>query len=186
MSESKKTQWHPPFCAAMKLELKDNKKDLSFESELPLNTKPIQLDLLVIKKQKKAIIQNEVGRIFQQHNLFEYKSPEDGLGIDVYFKTPATDKDDKENADSVFQLALAENETIFNKLKEIPEMNEALIKLMKPELDAATANAKNECITKLSEAAKRLKQGSSEKKLLDEGFDPDIVKSANELLAALS
>ncbi|WP_029201334.1 hypothetical protein [Oribacterium sp. NK2B42] len=89
MSESKKTQWHPPFCAAMKLELKANKKDLCFESEHTLNTKPIQLDLLVIKKRKKAKIQNEIGRIFRQHNIFEYKSPEDELGIDVYFKTLA-------------------------------------------------------------------------------------------------
>jgi len=283
MSESKKTQWHPPFCAAMKLELKANKKDLCFESEHTLNTKPIQLDLLVIKKRKKAKIQNEIGRIFRQHNIFEYKSPEDELGIDVYFKTLAyaclykanaeeengirssditislvregmtttlinwlknnccdiveiypgifyvtgekvifptqliissrlndsehqwlkaltnkmeepeakrlvssvrslTDKDDKDNADSVLYLAMKENESLFNKLKEVPEMNEALIKLMKPELDAA----KIEGVTELSEATKRLKEGYTDEKLLTEGFDPDIVKSANELLAALS
>ncbi|MBP3195755.1 MAG: hypothetical protein J6N21_01960, partial [Butyrivibrio sp.] len=78
-----------PFCAAMKLELKANKKDLSFETERTLNTKPIQIDLLVIKKQKHAKIINEVGRFFRQHNIFEYKSPDDELGIDEYFKTIA-------------------------------------------------------------------------------------------------
>ena len=78
MSEFKKTQWHPPFCAAIKLELKANKKDLSFESEHTLNTKPIQIDLLVIKKLQDVNIQNEIGRIFKGHNIFEYKSPEDG------------------------------------------------------------------------------------------------------------
>lgn len=41
---------------------------------------------------------------------------------------------------------MIENEAIFNKLKEVPEMNEALIKLMKPELDAATDNARKEGI----------------------------------------
>lgn len=93
-----------------------------------------------------------------------------------------TDKDDKDNADSVLYLAMKENESLFNKLKEVPEMNEALIKLMKPELDAA----KIEGVTELSEATKRLKEGYTDEKLLTEGFDPDIVKSANELLAALS
>ena len=93
-----------------------------------------------------------------------------------------TDKNDKDNADSVLYLAMKENESLFNKLKEVPEMNEALIKLMKPELDAA----KIEGVTELSEATKRLKEGYTDEKLLTEGFDPDIVKSANELLAALS
>ena len=275
----------------MKLELKANKKDLSFESELTLNTKPILLDLLVIKKRKNVKIQNEIGRIFRQHNIFEYKSPEDDLGIDEYFKALAyaclykagaekedgikssditislvregitvtlvnwlknnncdiaevypgvfyvtgdiilfptqliissrlgagehqwlkaltskmdqpsakrlvssvealTDKDDKMNADSVLYLAMEENETLFNKLKEIPEMNEALIKLMKPELDAAKAEGKAEGKTQgandLVEVTKRLKNGYTDEKLLSEGFDPDIVKSANELLAAIS
>ena len=89
MSEYEKTQWHPPFCAAMKLELIANKNDLSFDSERTLNTKPIQMDLLVIKRNKDAKIENEIGRIFLQHNIFEYKSPEDELGIDEYFKTLA-------------------------------------------------------------------------------------------------
>lgn len=75
MSEFKKTQWHPPFCAAIKLELKANKEDLSFESEHNLNTKPIQIDLLVIKKLQDVNIQNEIGRIFKGHNIFEYKPP---------------------------------------------------------------------------------------------------------------
>lgn len=132
MSEYEKTQWHPPFCAAMKLELKANKNDLSFDSERTLNTKPIQ----------------------------------------------------------VLHLAMIENEAIFNRLKEVPEMNEALIKLMKPELDAATDNARKEGITEgateLATVIKLLKSGSPVQILLDKGYNPDIVKSANELLAEIS
>ncbi|MBP3195757.1 MAG: hypothetical protein J6N21_01970, partial [Butyrivibrio sp.] len=41
-----------------------------------------------------------------------------------------TDKDDRSYADSVLYLAMEENKALFNKLKEVPEMNEALIKLM--------------------------------------------------------
>ena len=73
-------------------------------------------------------------------------------------------------------------------------MNEALIKLMKPELDAAKnegksegrAEGKTEGANELAEATKRLKNGYTDEKLLKEGFDPSIVESANELLAALS
>ena len=249
MSDFTKTQWHPPFCAAVKLELRANKKDLSFDSERVLNTKPIQLDLLVIKKLQFANIQNEIGKIFRGHNIFEYKSPEDTMNIDAYFKTLSyaciykansptadgikadditvslvhegtpvklinwfkdndcnvteqfpgiyyvtgikalfptqiivssklgaeehewlksltskmnreigerlvlsannlSDKDDKENADSVIQLALAENPNLFKQLKEVPEVCEALNTLMKPELDAAWSNGNNAGIAK--------------------------------------
>ena len=101
-----------------------------------------------------------------------------------------TDKDDRSYADSVLYLAMEENKALFNKLKEVPEMNEALIKLMRPELDAAKnegrAEGRAEVVNELTEVTKRLKKGYTNEKLLKEGFDPDIVKSANELLAALS
>ena len=97
-----------------------------------------------------------------------------------------TDKDDRSYADSVLYLAMEENKALFNKLKEVPEMNEALIKLMRPELDAAKNEGKTEGANELAEVTKRLKNGYTDEILLNEGFDPDIVKSANELLAALS
>ena len=291
MGDFEKKQWHPPFCAAVKLELRANKKDLSFESEHTLNTKPIQIDLLVIKKLQDVDIQNEIGKIFKAHNIFEYKSPKDALGIDEYFKTlayaclykascPSTnsikdddititlvregmprelvkwfknnncnvtekypgiyyvtgkkalfstqlivssklntsehqwlkaltsnmdenvgerlvfsaellsEKDDKENADSVLQLALAENKALFEKMKEVHGMCEALKDLMKPELEEAKniakiegrAEGRAEGVNELSTAIKRLKSGSSVQALIDEGFNPEIVKSAKDVL----
>lgn len=299
MSEFKKTQWHPPFCAAIKLELRANKKDLSFESEHTLNTKPIQIDLLVIKKLQDVNIQNEIGRIFKGHNIFEYKSPEDSLGIDEYFKTLAyaclykannskedgikssditislvrermprslygwlksnncilnerypgvyyvsgekilfqtqlvvssrlnpnehqwlmaltsrmnktagerlvlsardlTEKDDKLNADSILQLAMAENKALFDRLKEGRDMCEALKELMRPEFEAAKAEAEREGLAKglekglaegrsegineLSKAVKLLRTGSTAQELLNKGFAQDIVTSATALL----
>lgn len=286
MSDFEKTQWHPPFCAAVKLELRANKKDLTFDPERVLNTKPIQLDLLVIKKLQFANIQNEIGKIFRGHNIFEYKSPEDTMNIDAYFKTLAyaclykansptsdgikadditvslvhegtpiklikwfknnecevveefagiyyvtgakalfptqiivssklgeeehqwlksltskmskevgerlvlsaknlSDRDDKENADSVLQLALAENPKLFKQLKEVPEMCEALNTLMKPELDAALSEGMTKGATELATAIRRLKKGDTAEQLIKEGFSENVVTSAKELIEEL-
>lgn len=86
MEETKKTQWHPAFCSAVKLELTENKRDLSYNSEYNLNTKPISIDLLVIRKSPDVIINNEIGKIFKGHNIFEYKSPDNNMDIDTFYK----------------------------------------------------------------------------------------------------
>lgn len=85
----KKNQWHPGFCSAVQLELRENREDLNYTREYNLNRKPLQIDLLVIRKEKDAVIKNEIGKIFRGHNIMEYKSPEDELNLDVYFKTLA-------------------------------------------------------------------------------------------------
>lgn len=82
-----KIQWHPAFCAAAELELRLNKADLEFKREYNLSKKPLQMDLLIIEKRKNAQIQNEIGTIFRGHNVIEYKSPDDGMTIDDFFKT---------------------------------------------------------------------------------------------------
>lgn len=82
-------QWHPGFVAAMNLELAGNRADLIYEKEYNLNTKPLAIDLLVIKKESFVRIENEVGRLFRGHNIMEYKSPKDHLDIDVFYKSGA-------------------------------------------------------------------------------------------------
>lgn len=82
-------QWHPGFIGAMNLELKKNRDDLLFEKEYNLNTKPLEVDLLVIKKNAGIQIDNVIGKIFRGHNLFEYKSPKDELDIDTFYKSVA-------------------------------------------------------------------------------------------------
>ena len=42
-----KTQWHPAFCAAMRLELKDV-PTLQFINEFNLTEKPLEVDMLII------------------------------------------------------------------------------------------------------------------------------------------
>lgn len=244
MSEFERTQWHPSFYAAMRLELRENREDLDFEAEKVLNVKPIQLDMLVIRRLQEIVVRNEIGAIFNKYNIFEYKSPEDELGISEYYKTLAyaclykadwskkepkenditislvregkpknliqwfydtgcqvkeiyrgiyyvigekivfptqiivtslfdddshqwlrsltskmdketgenlivsatglTNREDRENADAVLQLAMRENPALFQQLKGVPEMCEALKELMRPEWDAAKAEAKAE------------------------------------------
>ncbi len=84
-----KIQWHSGFVAAMELELTANKRDLLYEREYNLNTKPLEIDLLVIKKDGGILIKNEIGRLFRGHNILEYKAPEDHLNIDTFYKTIA-------------------------------------------------------------------------------------------------
>lgn len=79
-------QWHPGFVAAMELELIEYKGRLYFNSEHNLSKKPLQIDLLVIKKDKPVEITNEIGRIFKKYNIMEYKSPDDSLNIDTLYK----------------------------------------------------------------------------------------------------
>ena len=87
MSETEtKIQWHPGFVAAMNLELEENKDDLIFEDEYNLNTRPLEIDLLIIKKTSDIKIKNEIGAFFREYNVMEYKAPGDSLNVDVMYK----------------------------------------------------------------------------------------------------
>jgi hypothetical protein len=81
-----KNYWHPAFDGAAELEFRDNKGDLEFLREYNLSKEPIRVDLLVVKKIGSVKIKNEIGFIFKEHNILEYKSPGDGMSIDDYFK----------------------------------------------------------------------------------------------------
>ena len=82
-------QWHPAFCSAIELELRENKKDLKYEREHNLSKKPLQIDFLVIRKKQNAIIKNEIGDFFLKNNLFEYKSPGDSMDSGTFYKALA-------------------------------------------------------------------------------------------------
>ena len=84
------TQWHPGFVGAMDLEFREDRNKLIFEKEHNLNTKPLQIDLLIIKKNPKTgSTGNEIGEIFRKYNILEYKSPDEHLDIDVFYKAQA-------------------------------------------------------------------------------------------------
>lgn len=82
----KKVQWHPACFAALNLEFMDNKHELEILQEQPINELPLRIDVLIIKKNNKSNIRNEIGKIFQAYNLIEYKSPDDELDFDAFLK----------------------------------------------------------------------------------------------------
>lgn len=86
LAEENNTQWHPAFTAAIHMEFCENKADLDFHSEVTLNTMPLRVDMILIKKKNKLLVKNEIGRLFQKFNLIEYKSPKDELNYDVFLK----------------------------------------------------------------------------------------------------
>ena len=87
--KSKKLQWHPAFCSALRLELLEDAENLEFTDEFQLTEKPLQIDCTVVKVKKDCKIKNEIGKIFRKHNIFEYKSPKDELNIDTFYKAVA-------------------------------------------------------------------------------------------------
>ena len=85
--KTEKLQWHPAFCAATELELRQDLDVLELIPEYNLSKKPLQIDLVIIKKMDwKRTLQNEIGHIMRVHNILEYKGPGDELTIDSFFK----------------------------------------------------------------------------------------------------
>jgi len=79
-------QWHPAFFAGLQIELSEEAEYLFFESEHMLSSRPMQMDVLVIKKDRERQIRKNIGQIFRTYNIVEYKSPEDSLTIDDFYK----------------------------------------------------------------------------------------------------
>ena len=86
MTDEKNTQWHPAFTGAIHMEFLENKNDLEYQSEVILNTMPLRVDMILIKKRPNILIKNELGKIFKQYNLLEYKSPKDSLNYNSFLK----------------------------------------------------------------------------------------------------
>lgn len=85
--DSQRIQWHPGFYGAAELELIADRDALEFHREFSLSKEPLRVDLLIIKKRRDVVVSNEIGRIFRTYNVIEYKSPDDTLTVDDFFKT---------------------------------------------------------------------------------------------------
>ena len=82
-----KIAWHPAFYGGIELELRKWKADLIFETEHELSKEALLMDMLIIKKSRDIAIDSPYGRTFRTYNVVEYKSPEDTLNIDGFYKT---------------------------------------------------------------------------------------------------
>ncbi len=79
-------QWHQAFYAGLQIEFQTYIDGLVFENEHMLGTKPMQIDVLVVKKNSQVKIEKNIGRIFRTYNIVEYKSPDDYLSTDDFYK----------------------------------------------------------------------------------------------------
>lgn len=84
-NSSESFQWHPAFYAEIQIELEEERENLIFENEHQLGTKPMEIDVLVIKKRETPVSKN-IGRIFRKYNIIEYKSPTDYMSINDFYK----------------------------------------------------------------------------------------------------
>lgn len=84
-----KLQWHPAFGAALRITLRDEMDHLEMREEYLLGRKPLQMDILLIKNPKNIPVRKSIGQIFREHNIIEYKSPDDYVNI-LYTNVPQT------------------------------------------------------------------------------------------------
>jgi hypothetical protein len=86
---AKRINWHPAFVQALQLELFDYKDVLEFKHEYQLTAAPLQIDLIIIKKPEKLLIDKNIARIFKSWNICEYKNPGKSLSIKDFLKVSA-------------------------------------------------------------------------------------------------
>ncbi|MDR0910103.1 MAG: hypothetical protein LBM77_10105 [Spirochaetaceae bacterium] len=79
-------QWHTAAYAALQIELADYLDVLEFSDETQLSSKPLKIDVLIIKKLRDMVIEKNFARIFRTYNIVEYKSGSDYLSIGDLYK----------------------------------------------------------------------------------------------------
>lgn len=85
-NENERIQWHEPFYAALELDFHEDKEELTFEREVELGKNPVRMDMLILHNNSEKQLKSELGHIMRRVNIIEYKSPEDGLTIDDFYK----------------------------------------------------------------------------------------------------
>lgn len=124
-------QWHDGFYAALQIELKGESARLRFCSEYELYKKSLRIDTVVIKESDDKPVQKNIGRIFRKHNLIEYKSPEDYLSIDDFYKVYGYACLYQSNTEKVHEISM-EDITITFVCSHYPRK---MLKMLKEERD---------------------------------------------------
>jgi len=86
LDEQGKIYWHGAHHEALQLELHEYIDALKFENEHELNKEALRMDTLIIKKIKDVQIKKNIGKIFRNHNIVEYKSETDSFSFWDYQK----------------------------------------------------------------------------------------------------
>ena len=85
-TKHKTNRWHPAFYAGIQIEFREDAEDLEFIQEHTLGNEPVRMDLLIIRKTGDTPLRKNIGKIFRKYNVIEYKSPDDTLSIDDFYK----------------------------------------------------------------------------------------------------
>jgi hypothetical protein len=78
--------WHGAAYEMAALEFLEYQSILEYKAEHQLTKEPLRIDVVIIKKKPGTKIDKNIGKIFRDHNILEYKSPEDSLTRADYFK----------------------------------------------------------------------------------------------------
>lgn len=79
-------QWHPAFVAALRITFLEDMDYLQILEEYSLSKSPPRIDALILKKSPGIMIKKKIGQIFRRYNIIEYKSPEDNLSVNDFYK----------------------------------------------------------------------------------------------------
>ena len=104
MEKNSALQWHPGFCAALRITFREELEYLEMYEEYQLGKKPMQIDILIIKKTEKIAIKKSIGKIFRTYNIIEYKSPNDFLNINDFYKVYGYTCFYQANTDKVMEI----------------------------------------------------------------------------------
>ena len=83
--ESGKIEYHYGFYGAVHAEYEPQHVRMEYLQEHELGEEPVRMDMLIIKRDDRAL-SDPIGSFFRTYNVLEYKSPEDGLTIDDFYK----------------------------------------------------------------------------------------------------
>lgn len=83
--EAGRVEYHYGFYGAVHAEYEPSGVDMEYLQEHELGDKPVRLDMLLLKKES-VPLKDPIGSFFKMHNVLDYKSPEDGLTIDDFYK----------------------------------------------------------------------------------------------------
>lgn len=131
--DERRLQWHPGFQAALQIELAADIDFLQFFKEYNLTEKPLQPDTLVIKRESGRTVSKSIGRIFRRYNIIEYKSPEDYVSINDFYKVVGYTCIYQSGTDTVNQIRPDELTITFACYRYLRE----LIKHLQTDYDAA-------------------------------------------------
>ena len=81
MDEQGKIYWHSAHHEALQLELYEYEDALEFKKEHELYKEALRMDTLIIKKTRDIEILKNIGKIFKNHNIVEYKSEDDNFSF---------------------------------------------------------------------------------------------------------